>query len=32
MFVVGGGIIVLLSFMALRERKYEIGVLRAMGN
>lgn len=30
-FVLGGGILVLLSVMAIRERKYEVGVLRAMG-
>jgi len=27
----GGLVLILLSFMAIRERKYEIGVLRAMG-
>ena len=34
MFVVlilGGLVLILLSFIAIRERKYEIGVLRAMG-
>lgn len=30
-FVVGSAILVLLSVLAIRERKYEIGVLRAMG-
>ncbi len=29
--VFGGLVLVLLSFMAVRERKYEVGVLRAMG-
>ncbi|MCG4735229.1 FtsX-like permease family protein, partial [Casaltella massiliensis] len=27
----GGSILVLISILAIRERKYEIGVLRAMG-
>ncbi|WP_127580457.1 ABC transporter permease [Paenibacillus koleovorans] len=30
-FVIGGGIVVLLNLLALRERKYEIGVFRAIG-
>ena len=29
--VLGGIVLALLSFMAVRERKYEVGVLRAMG-
>lgn len=29
--IVGSGILVLLSILSIRERKYEIGVLRAMG-
>ena len=29
--ILGGLVLILLSFMAIRERKYEIGVLRAMG-
>ncbi|MHC6223130.1 ABC transporter permease [Arthrobacter sp. MMS24-S77] len=29
--ILGGGILVLISMIAVRERKYEIGVLRAMG-
>lgn len=31
MIVTGGIILIILSFLSLRERKYEIGVLRAMG-
>jgi len=29
--ILGGLVLILLSFIAIRERKYEIGVLRAMG-
>ena len=29
--VLGGFVLILLSFIAVRERKYEVGVLRAMG-
>lgn len=31
MLVVGGAILIILSTIAIRERKYEVGVLRAMG-
>lgn len=30
-FAVGGGLFILMSFLAIRERQYEIGVLRAIG-
>ena len=30
-FILGGGILLLLSFITIRERKYEIGILRARG-